>query len=43
VEDAETSRLMDIWETSDVTEADEIYRKLDQEKSEKEELDELEL
>ena len=42
-EDAETSKLMDIWETSDITESDEIYRKLDQEKGEKEQLDELEL
>jgi len=42
-EDAETSRLMDIWETSDITESDEIYKKLDQEKGEKGQLDELEL
>ena len=42
-DDRETKVLMDIWETYDVTEADEIYKKLDQEKSEKEELDELEL
>jgi hypothetical protein len=42
-EDAETSKLMDIWETSDITESDEIYKKLDQEKGEKGQLDELEL
>lgn len=42
-EDAETSKLMDIWETSDITESDEIYKKLDQEKAEKGQLDELEL
>lgn len=42
-EDAETTRLMDIWETSDITESDEIYKKLDQEKGEKGQLDELEL
>jgi len=40
-EDAETGKLMDIWETSDITESDEIYKKLDREKGEKEQLDEL--
>ena len=41
-EDAETSRLMDIWETSDVTEADEIYEKLeDQVNVEREQFDKL--
>ena len=35
-EDKETSKLMDIWATSDATQADEIYEKLEKEKAAKE-------
>ncbi len=40
-DDRETKKLMDVWATSDVAEADEIYKKWDQEKAVKERTEEL--
>lgn len=40
-DDKETKNLMNIWATSDVAEADEIYKKLDKEKAVKEKTEEL--
>ncbi|MBU4222566.1 MAG: hypothetical protein KKA10_13320 [Euryarchaeota archaeon] len=40
-EDKETKELMDIWSTSDVAEADDVFKKWDQEKAAKEKTDEL--
>ena len=33
VEDKETAKLMDVWSTSDVSQADEVYDKWDKEKA----------
>jgi len=41
-DDKETSALMDIWSTSDITQADEVYQKWDKEKAAKEKEVELE-
>jgi len=41
-DDKETSKLMDIWATSDVAEADEVYKQWDKEKAAKEKEAELE-
>ncbi len=40
-DDRETKKLMDIWQTSDVAEADEVFKKWDQEKAVKEKTEEL--
>lgn len=40
-DDKETKKLMDIWQTSDVAEADEVFKKWDQEKAVKEKTEEL--
>ena len=40
-DDTETKKLMDIWATSDISEADDIYQKLDKENSEEEDIEEL--
>lgn len=40
-DDKETKNLMNIWATSDVAEADEIYKKLDKEKAVKEKTEEM--
>jgi len=41
-DDRETAKLMDIWSTSDIAEADEVYRMWDKEKAAKEKEAELE-
>lgn len=40
-EDKETKELMDIWQTSDVAEADDVFKKWDKEKAAKEKTEEL--
>jgi len=40
-DDKETKKLMDLWSTSDVTEADEVYKKWDKEKAAKEKEEDL--
>jgi hypothetical protein len=40
-DDKETKKLVDIWSTSDVTEADEVFKKWDQEKAVKETPEEM--
>lgn len=42
VDDKETTKLMEIWATSDVAEADEVYKKWDKEKAAREKEAELE-
>ena len=35
-EDTETAKLMDVWATSDIAQADEVYERWDKEKAAKE-------